>query len=178
MRLRDSTFLKEMEEKSGETVRTCYQCYRCTNGCPALADMDVYPHRLIGAIMLGDRDKVLQSKTIWSCLQCYTCSVRCPNDIDIAHVINTARKISAAEGKEAESDTWEFDSLFMDNVRKHGRLNESEVAIRYKLKKMSLFGDMAMGIKMFLKGRLGFLPHNTKDRAGIRRMLNRLKGGR
>ena len=100
--MQNTEFTKEMEEKSGERVSTCYQCYRCTNGCPALAEMDLYPHRLIRHIMLGDREKVLGSKTIWSCLQCYTCSIRCPNDIDIAHIINTARKISTAEGKEKD----------------------------------------------------------------------------
>jgi len=35
-----------------------------------------------------------------------------------------------------------------------------------------------MGMKMFLKGRMDFLPHNSRDRAGLRKMLDRLKGGR
>jgi heterodisulfide reductase subunit C2 len=178
--MQSSAFMKEMEEKSGEKVSACYQCYRCTNGCPALAEMDLYPHRLIRGIMLGDRDKVLTSKTLWSCLQCYTCSIRCPNDIDIAHVINTARKVSVAEAKEAEKDTWMFDSLFVENVKKHGRLNETEVTMLYKLKKKNLFdiGDALMGMTMFMKGRIGLLPHNIKDRIGIRKMFERLKGGR
>jgi len=30
--MQNTEFTKEMEEKSGERVSTCYQCYRCTNG--------------------------------------------------------------------------------------------------------------------------------------------------
>jgi len=29
-----------------------------------------------------------------------------------------------------------------------------------------------------MKGRIGLLPHNIKDRIGIRKMFERLKGGR
>ncbi|MHB8111760.1 MAG: 4Fe-4S dicluster domain-containing protein, partial [Syntrophorhabdaceae bacterium] len=131
--MNDLSFLKEIENKSGEKVSPCYQCYRCTVGCPVAADMDIYPHRIMRYILLGDREKVLRSKTIWTCLQCVTCSVRCPNDIDIAHVFDTLRKIAVVEHREAEKDTWTFDSFFLDSVRKHGRLHELEAIMKYKL---------------------------------------------
>ncbi|OPY68590.1 MAG: succinate dehydrogenase iron-sulfur subunit [Syntrophorhabdaceae bacterium PtaU1.Bin034] len=176
--MHDPAFLKEMEEKSGEHISTCYQCYRCTNGCPALAEMDLYPHKLIRHIILGNKEKVVGAKTPWACLQCYTCSVRCPNDIDIAHVLNTLRKVAAAEGKGTRDDTWVFDKLFLDNVEKHGRLNETEVMIRYKLAKKNLFdmNDAGMGMRMFLKGRMGLKPHNIKSKADLKKMFEKLKG--
>jgi len=116
---------------------------------------------------------VLSSKTIWSCLQCYTCSVRCPNDIHIGHVFDTARKIAVRE-KKALTDVWIFDTLFLDSVRKHGRLYEMEAIMRYKLKKKDLFSDTRMGLDMMRKGRMALLPHNIKDKKGLQRALGRL----
>lgn len=173
--MNDLSFLNEIENKSGEKVSACYQCYKCTNGCPVAADMDIYPHRIIRHVILGNREKVLRSKSIWTCLQCVTCSVRCPNDIDIAHVFDTLRKIAVKEYKEAEKDTWKFDQYFLDSVQKHGRLYEIETMLRYKMDKKNLFEDTKMGMSMFLKGRMGILPHNIKDRKALKEMFERIK---
>jgi heterodisulfide reductase subunit C2 len=169
----DLTFLKEMERESNERISSCYQCYRCTAGCPALPEMDILPHRVIRYIMLGDKEKVLSSKTIWSCLQCYTCSVRCPNDIHIGHVFDTARKIAVRE-KKVTQDVWTFDTLFLDSVRKHGRLYELEAVMRYKLKKKDFFSDTKMGLDMVKKGRMAVFPHNIRDRKGLKKAFETL----
>jgi heterodisulfide reductase subunit C len=169
-------FLKEMEQKTGENIGACYQCYRCTNGCPALPEMDFSPHRLIRYVILGQREKALTSKMIWSCLQCTTCSIRCPNDIDIALVIDTLRKIAVKEGKAKDLDTWTFDRYFLDSVKKHGRLYEMETILRYKLEKKDFFGDTKMGMSMMLKGRMGLLPHNIKDRQGMKALFEKARG--
>jgi heterodisulfide reductase subunit C len=173
--MNDLAFLNEMEKASGEKISSCYQCYKCTIGCPVVADMDMYPHRVIRQIVLGEREKVLKAKTIWTCLQCVTCSVRCPNDIDIAHVFDTLRKIAVKEGVAAEKDTWLFDSLFVDNVKKHGRLHEIEMIMKYKLEKKDFFSDAKMGMGMFMKGRMGVLPHNIKDRQGLKEMFKKIE---
>ncbi|MCX8022439.1 MAG: 4Fe-4S dicluster domain-containing protein [Syntrophorhabdaceae bacterium] len=175
--MKDSAFLKEMEEASKEQISSCYQCYRCTIGCPVVSRMDLKPHMVIRYIILGEREKVLSSKTIWTCLQCITCSVRCPNDIDIAHVFDTARKLSIKEEMASNRDTWLFDSLFLESVKKHGRLNEIEAILKYKLAKKDLFSDTKMGMDMFLKGRIGIMPHNIKDRKGMGRIFENLKEG-
>ncbi|MGA3173621.1 MAG: 4Fe-4S dicluster domain-containing protein [Syntrophorhabdales bacterium] len=169
----DSTFLKEMEKESKEQISSCYQCYRCTTGCPAVQEMDILPHRVIRYIMLGEKERVLSSKTIWSCLQCYTCSVRCPNDIHVGHVFDTARKIAVRE-KKALSDVWTFDELFLESVKKHGRLYELGSVMRYKLKKKDLFSDSKMGMDMMKKGRMGIFPHNIKDRSALRKAIDRI----
>lgn len=170
------SFLKEIEGKSGETISACYQCYKCTTGCPVARDMDIYPHRIIRHIILGDREKVLSSAAIWTCLQCTTCSVRCPNDIDIAGVFDTLRKIAIAENRSAEKDTWVFYQYFLDSVKKHGRLHELEAIMRYKVVKKNFFGDTKMGLGMFAKGRMGILPHNINDRKSVRNMFEKIEG--
>jgi len=173
--MKDLTFLNEMEQFSGENISACYQCYKCTVGCPIVAQMDIYPHRIIRYIILGEREKTLTSKTIWTCLQCMTCSVRCPNEIDIAHVFATLRKISIQEGKAAQKDTYLFDELFLHTVRKHGRLHEIEAILKYKLKTKTFFDDAKMGMSMFSKGRIGLLPHNIQRKAEIQNIFKRLK---
>jgi len=175
--MNDLSFLNEIEKKSGEKISSCYQCYRCTNGCPVAADMDIYPHRIIRHIILGDREKVLASGTIWTCLQCTTCSVRCPHDIDRAHVCYTLRKVAVAEHREAEKDTWMFYRFFLDSVKKHGRLHELESIMQYKIAKKDFFSDAKMGLGMFTKGRMGILPHNIKERKELKEMFRKIDTG-
>ncbi len=176
--MNDTSFLKEVEKESGERISACYQCYRCTNSCPVLSDMDILPHRVIRYVMLGEKEKALTSKTIWSCLQCYTCSVRCPNDIHVGHVFDTLRKVAVRENKAQNKDVWKFDELFLDSVRKHGRLYELEAVMRYKMGKMEVKGSMddaKMGLDMVMKGRINILPHNIKDKKGFKEIFKRIE---
>ncbi len=173
--MNDLSFLNEMENATGEKISGCYQCYRCTVGCPVAKEMDIYPHRVIRYITLGERERVLASKTIWTCLQCLTCSVRCPNDIDIAHVFDTLRKIAVREHKEAEKDTWRFDRSFLDSVEKHGRLHEIEAVMKYKMVKKNFLEDAKMGMGMFMKGRMGILPHNIKERKQLKEIFRKIE---
>jgi heterodisulfide reductase subunit C2 len=173
--MNDLSFLNEMEKASGQKISGCYQCYRCTLGCPVVKEMDIYPHRVMRYISLGERERVLASKTVWTCLQCTTCSVRCPNDIDIAHVFDTVRKIRMREYKGAEEDTWKFDRYFLESVQKHGRLYEIEALLRYKVDKKNFFEDTGMGMGMFLKGRLGVLPHNIRDRKEFKEIFRKIE---
>jgi heterodisulfide reductase subunit C2 len=176
--MKDLAFLKAVEDESGEKVSACYQCYKCTNSCPVLSEMDILPHRAIRYCMLGEKEKVLRSKTIWACLQCYTCSVRCPNDIHVGHVFDTLRKIAVREEK-AEDDLWKFDEIFLDSIKRHGRIYEAELMLLYLLKTGQMFSYaeiMAwtkMGIPTMLKGRVGVTPHNIKDRKGFKDLFDR-----
>ena len=140
------------------------------------ADMDIQPHKIIRHIIMGDEEKVISSNAIWKCLQCATCSVRCPNDIDIAHVFDTLRKVAVSQHEEAEKDTWAFYRYFLDSVKKHGRLHELEAIMHYKLAKKDFFSDTKMGIGMFTKGRMGILPHNIKNRKSMKEIFD--KAGR
>jgi len=158
------SFLDEIETRSGVTVSECYQCCRCTNGCPVARDMGIVPHRVIGHILNGQRDKVLASTSPWKCLQCATCSLRCPNGIDIAHVFETLRQLAIESGLAVKNDVWHFDHLIIDSVARHGRLCELATIIRYRLSKKEFLKDAAMGLDMMKKGRIGLSSHNVRDR--------------
>ncbi len=170
------SFLSEIETISGTEVSSCFQCYRCTNGCPVAADMDIVPHGIMRCIMDGRREKALSSGAIWTCLNCITCSVRCPNGIDVARVFETLRVLSVEAGLAATMDTRLFDELFIESISKHGRLYELKTVMRYRLLKKELFEDTAMGLDMIRRKRMGLIPHNIRDRKKLGKTIQELAG--
>ena len=79
-------FLTEVEALSGQKILECYQCGKCTAGCPTAFAMDYPPNQILRAIQLGMRDTVLSSKAIWLCASCETCGTRCPQDVDFPRI--------------------------------------------------------------------------------------------
>jgi len=75
-------------------VKDCYQCMKCSSGCPFVAEMDVKPHQLMQLAKLGLFNHVLRSRSLWICAACLTCSSRCPRDIDPAAVIEGFRTMA------------------------------------------------------------------------------------
>ena len=93
---KENSFLSEVNQASGETIQACFQCQKCSAGCPVAYAMDILPNQMLRHIQYGHRERVLSSKTIWICASCYTCSVRCPNNIDIAKIMDTLRNLGAS----------------------------------------------------------------------------------
>jgi heterodisulfide reductase subunit C len=86
-------FVTKVEELSGQNLMACYQCGKCSAGCPAISQMDILPNQIIRLIQLGLKNELLESKSIWICASCMTCNARCPKGIDIAEVIEAVRQI-------------------------------------------------------------------------------------
>ncbi|TCO70016.1 4Fe-4S dicluster domain-containing protein [Marinisporobacter balticus] len=78
-------------EMSGENIRDCMQCGKCSAGCPASDGMDLLPHQVIRLLQLGQIDRIVESKSIWNCASCFTCAQRCPRNIDIANIMEAIR---------------------------------------------------------------------------------------
>ncbi len=72
----------EIKQTYHEDANRCYQCLKCSAGCPMTYAMDYLPSQIMRLVQLGQEDLLLTSKTIWVCLTCNTCSIRCPNDIN------------------------------------------------------------------------------------------------
>ncbi len=86
-------FVAKVEELSGQNLLACYQCGKCSAGCPAVSEMDILPNQIIRYAQLGFKDELLRSKSIWICASCFTCNARCPKGINIAEVIEAIRQI-------------------------------------------------------------------------------------
>ncbi len=72
-------------------IHQCYQCGKCSAGCPVAPDMDLLPHQLVRLAVLGNVEPILASKSIWLCLTCHTCGARCPNGIDVPTLLDPIR---------------------------------------------------------------------------------------
>ena len=89
-----SGFIKKVEEISGQSLRSCYQCGKCSAGCPMAFSMDLLPNQIIRLAQLGLEEDIAKSKAIWLCASCVTCSVRCPRGVDLARVMEAMRLLT------------------------------------------------------------------------------------
>ena len=93
-------FVAKVEELSGQNLLTCYQCGKCSAGCPAVSQMDILPNQIIRLAQLGLKEELLKSKSIWLCASCMTCNTRCPKGINIAEVIEAVRQVLLRKRKD------------------------------------------------------------------------------
>ena len=92
-----SDLVKKISELSGENLAKCYQCGKCSSGCPSADRMDNIPSQFIKLLQLGMDEKVKKSNTPWVCLTCFICSVRCPKGIDIARIMEAGRLLQSRD---------------------------------------------------------------------------------
>jgi heterodisulfide reductase subunit C len=163
-------------EDKGIHVQDCYQCQKCSAGCPVAFAMDYKPNQIMQMISLDMKDRALSCKTIWVCASCYTCSTRCPNDIDIAGVMDRLRQEALREGIEAaEKDVPIFQASFLESIRAHGRVHELGMMARYKMSTGKFMDDFKLGWKMFIKGKLRLFPARVKKMSEIRKFFREAK---
>ena len=171
-----NAFLSEMVQVSGETIQACFQCQKCSAGCPVVEAMDLLPNQVLRHIQYGHREKVLGSKTIWICASCYTCSARCPNNIDMAHIMDTLRHKAIQSGvAPGEKDIPVFHSVFLDEIKSRGRIHELSLLLKFKLKTKDFLKDAGLGWKMFRLGKINLLPSAFSGGKEIKEIFNRLQ---
>ncbi|MFP4201500.1 MAG: 4Fe-4S dicluster domain-containing protein [Candidatus Acetothermia bacterium] len=83
----------EVEELSGENVYSCYQCGKCSAGCPFTEEMDLLPNQVIRKVQMGN-EGVLEAETPWICASCLSCEVDCPQGNDVPAIMEGIREIS------------------------------------------------------------------------------------
>jgi len=168
---------KQIEELSGQKVAACFQCQKCTNGCPLTFAMDVPPHQLVRFLHLGLEDEVLRSRTIWVCASCQTCNTRCPNNIDIAHIMDTLRQMSRRKGIEPSlKNVPVFHTAFLSSIRRHGRVHEVEMAAEYTLRSgglKALLKQVGLGMTMFAKGKIKLLPAKLRHKSEVKEIFRK-----
>ena len=158
-----------VKTSSGVNLAKCFQCRKCSSGCPVVASMDITPSRMIRGILAGQREQALNSRTIWLCASCYTCSTRCPNDIDFARVADCLRTLSVRQRRPAALERIAaLHREFLADVRRRGRIHEPTFLSWFKLRTLDFFTDLELGIAMFFKGKLPLFPRGVKDRKAIR----------
>lgn len=179
----EKTFRDAVIESAGEEIFDCYQCYKCSAGCPVSFAMDLLPHQVIRAVIFNCKEKALSSKTIWVCASCETCTTRCPNEIDIAGVMDVLRQMQLKIGREAQEPRIPaFHRAFLDSIKRRGRVHELTMIGNYtrrsgdlkeKLKSGEWKKDVKLGVKMFLRGKLKVIPPHCSGVQEVQRIFRR-----
>ena len=89
----ENPFVAKVERLAGQDLLACYQCGKCSAGCPMAKHMDIPPNQMIRFAQLGMEEELLSSNAIWMCVSCLTCNSRCPKGVRIAEVIEALRQI-------------------------------------------------------------------------------------
>lgn len=163
-----------IEKLSGQKVSKCYQCGKCTAGCPTSYLMDLTPRQVIRAIQLGLTEQLLNSRSYWLCVFCQTCTARCPQEIDIARIMESLRVLSALEGRApADREVGLFHKHFLTLVERYGRVWEAGLGALYNLTSGHPLASVSLLPEMLSKGKLPFFPHKTRDTAVIKKIFQK-----
>jgi Fe-S oxidoreductase len=156
---------------SGENVYLCYECKKCSTGCPVAQFADVHPAQVMRAVQLGDEAMSVDSRFIWLCTGCETCTTRCPQGIDVASIMEELRIIARHDGRVRRDMPFaRILDLNYRSFRRWGRLYELELVVRDLLKRPKAMPDTAkLGMRMLSKGKVRWLPP-TGDREQMKRM--------
>lgn len=161
----------EVKAVSGASPMSCYQCAKCSSGCPVADRGDLRPHELVRLVQTGQRGLVLSSRFIWECTSCHTCMTRCPQEVDIPAMNDALRAISVDEGAAlAGTAVPVFNEIFLSSVRKRGRVYELGLMAVFKLRSRRLFDDVDKAPAMLAKGKLplrGRRVRGAKERADL-----------
>ncbi len=170
---RDTAFIKEVEEETGECLSTCYQCGKCTAGCPASFLYDNQVSQVMRAAQAGFREETLKSKSLWLCLSCSTCTARCPNNIDVAKVMDVLRHKARREGYVNHRPVEQFWKAFLDTVKYTGRSYELGTMADYMMRTGRFFTDLDISLPALMKNKLPFVPHLIQGKSEVGRIFER-----
>jgi heterodisulfide reductase subunit C len=170
-----------VEEMSGVNLNLCYQCRKCSAGCPVAGAAESAPSEVIRRLHLGAGDELFKSQLVWMCLSCETCYGRCPMQINFAAVIDALRSLSIARGAGAPRGNMPlFNRMFLENVRIFGRSYDLSMIAGYKLGSGKLMDDVEKFPSMLIKGKMAVLPPAGADKKAVHRIFDRAgkKGGK
>ncbi len=159
----------------GIDVSYCYQCGKCSTGCPVAYEMDLTPTQLIHAIQLGLEDIVYKSNTMWLCASCLTCSTRCPQGVEIAEAFDTVKILMQRNKKTPQvPDVLKLHKSFAQNMKWFGRMYELGMVAVLKLRTRKFTQDLGMGMRMLKKHKFNLLPGFEGSRE-MRKIFKRVK---
>jgi len=175
----------DVEAIAHADVQNCYQCGKCSAGCPMAQHMDLLPNRVIRLVQMGQVDKAMRSTAIWQCVSCMTCSTRCPKSVDCAGVMDALRQLSFTHDTVADSQrrTVIFQQAFLDNIRRNGRLRELELVGMFKTKAFLhdhsislLWKDALLAPQLMARSKLHLRGQRVEDRGIVQRIFQRCTG--
>jgi CoB--CoM heterodisulfide reductase subunit B len=125
-------------------LQKCYDCKACIEDCPTAKTLDSYdPNHVIGRVLDGKLEEVLESKDIWRCLECYTCYELCPHRVGMVSVFSRLKELATARGLAPYGI-----KAAQDSFRKNGALAE---VVEISRKRLGLPPSKRSGTEELLK---------------------------
>jgi heterodisulfide reductase subunit C2 len=178
--LKTASLSSEVHDETGVLAIKCYQCGKCSAGCPVVDEMEYAPSMVMRMLQTGDEaesEKLLRSMSIWLCVTCEMCVTRCPMEIDIPKMMDFLRQKSLKEGKTNRKarKIIAFHKSFLDSINFTGRLYEMGLIVDYKMRTGDMMQDVAVAPKMFFKGKLNPIPELIKGRKKMSEIFSKTK---
>lgn len=95
-----SPFVDKVEALAKQDLLACYQCGKCSAGCPMAKYMDILPNQMIRYAQMGMAEELLNAEAIWMCVSCLTCNSRCPKGVNIAETIEAIRQVALRQRRD------------------------------------------------------------------------------
>jgi heterodisulfide reductase subunit C len=92
--------INQLERITGEELKRCYQCGKCSAGCPVSFAMEIPPTQIMRFLQLGLFDDVIKANSMWVCVGCLQCYARCPQSCSVANVLEGLRQMVLRSGED------------------------------------------------------------------------------
>jgi heterodisulfide reductase subunit C len=166
-----------IEEMTGVDVGVCFQCKKCSNGCPMSSLADMPTSEILRRLHFGMGEELLDSDMIWTCASCEICSNRCPMGIDVAAVIDALKALSIAmNAKTPKGNPRLLNALMLKSIRKHGRTYDLGFISLHNMATPSvMFKNLGKFPTLLFKGKLALLPNRRGNRKLVKQIFDNLK---
>jgi len=111
----------------------CFQCIRCTSGCPAMKMLEIKPHEIVSLVRMGFIEEVINSGIIWACATCLKCKERCPQEVAPVDLILALRNLAV----EMEAKVPESHLQSVSMILETGFVQKPQETVTRKLEKVN-----------------------------------------
>ncbi len=165
---------QRVQEELGQNVYLCYQCVKCTSGCPLAEYFDWQPNQIMRALQLGQEDIALEAKTPWLCASCQTCTTRCPQGLDITSIMAFLTREALQRGiSPPVSEVHIANQAFEREVRLWGRTYELGLMAEIMLRTGRLTNDLDLGVQIIRKNKMPIFPSRVRPPRKVKPVVER-----
>ena len=169
------SLLKEVEKRANVSLSKCFQCKKCSIGCPVCGQVKSPPSEIIRRLQLGADEDLLETDLIWNCLSCETCYARCPNEINFPAIIDALRSLAVERGAATpKGNAPLFNRLFLDTVKRYGRSYDLQMLGLHKVRTGNLKQDMDKFPVMLRKGKIAILPPRGANKRLVKHIFKKV----